>query len=235
MKPESQEKKNFKNTWNRFFRKEDVFLVPNILCYIRVLLIIAFTVCYLIHFSINGNNLAHIYISCGLMMVAAYTDFIDGYIARTYHQQSELGKVLDPVADKLMQFAISLVILVHNYQRISVILMFAIFIAKEFTLFLQDVFMARRDTAFNGAKWYGKVSSFVFYVVTIFVLLGVPIIEEINPDNFVTKINILVDSCCYTACFFLVLAWILYFFLFLKLMKKAKMASLEKPKEEKDD
>lgn len=42
------------------------------------------------------------YLACGLFSIAAITDFLDGYVARAYGQQSSFGKFLDPVADKLL-------------------------------------------------------------------------------------------------------------------------------------
>lgn len=216
---------NFKNVAKNFFRKEDAFLVPNILCYLRVLLVIAFMICYLIPFEIHGNELAHIYIATGIMMSAAYSDFIDGYIARTFDQKSELGKVLDPIADKLLQLGIIIVLVIKYHSSVYVCLMFGIFLSKEITLFFEDLLMARRNTSFDGAKWYGKVSSFVFYVVTCFILLVVPFF---NLGMDINNQMIIIDVCCSIATFCLILAWVMYFLLFLKLMKKANTPSTEK-------
>lgn len=229
-------KENFKNVCHRFFRKEDIFLIPNVLSYLRMLLIVAFMCCYLIPFSIHDNPLGHIYLSVGMLMLGAYSDFIDGYIARTFDQVSELGKVLDPVADKLLQFAIAIVILINYYQIASVNIMFGVFLAKEITLFFEDLFLARNNTAFNGAKWYGKVSSFVFYVVTTFILLGVPIIESTKLENIDAITKYIVVICCNIATACLTLAWVLYFILFIRMINDAtKPQSNPKEEEKKND
>ncbi len=227
---------NFKNVCHQFFRKEDIFLVPNILCYIRVLLIAGFMACYLIPFSINGNSLAHIYIATGIMMLAAYSDFIDGFIARTFDQKSELGKFLDPVADKLLQLAIIVVILIHKHSYVFVNVMFGVFIAKEITLFFEDLFLARHNTAMNGAKWYGKLSSFVFYVMTAFILIGIPIINAyVELPTTEHMVNVMIDVSCIVVTLCLILAWVLYFRLFVILMKKAQQKGNASPREEKHD
>lgn len=227
---------NFKNVCHQFFKKEDIFLVPNILCYIRVFLIAGFMTCYLIPFSINGNSLAHVYIATGIMMIAAYSDFIDGFIARTFNQKSELGKVLDPVADKLLQLGIIIVILIENHSSLFVNIMFGVFIAKEITLFFEDVFLARHNTAMNGAKWYGKLSSFVFYVMAAFILIGIPIIHTyVQLDSTAHAVEVMINTCCLIVTLCLVLAWILYFRLFIILMKKAQAKAVSSSKEEKND
>lgn len=229
MKLNSTNKKNFKNVWDHYFKKQDAFLVPNLLCYLRIILIGGFVALYLIPFSLCGNKLAHIYLAAGTLMIAAYSDFIDGYIARTFNMQSELGKVLDPIADKLLQFAIATVILVNYYDSILVVMMFVVFIGKEVTLFFEDLFLAtKRNTSYGGAKWYGKVSSFVFYIVTIFILLGLPIIIEHDAQNSAGYVDLIVDICCGTAIACLSLAWICYFILFVKIMKKPPVKLEEK-------
>lgn len=216
---------NFKRVAKNYFRKEDIFLVPNLLCYLRILLVIGFVICYLTPFTINGNPLANVYVATALMMVAAYSDFIDGYIARTFQQQSELGKFLDPVSDKFLQLGISIILLVRYYNSPYVCSMFTIFLAKEFTLFFEDLLLARRNTSFEGAKWYGKVSSFVFYLVTGFILIIVPLLKlNIEELKWMTIINI----CCSIAILCLTIAWVLYFILFLKMMKQAKPTSEDK-------
>lgn len=219
-------KENFKSVAHQYFRKEDIFLVPNILSYIRILLIIAFAICYMTEFSINENELAHIYISAGIMMLAAYSDFIDGYIARAFNQISNLGKFLDPLADKLLQLAIGIVILINYYSSPYVVSMFAIFIAKEATLFFENLLLASKGLAINGAQWYGKVSSFVFYIVTAFILLAVPIIDVNlnNPSLTSTIINI----CCSITMVVLIFAWIMYLVLYFKMTKKQKKSERRK-------
>ena len=47
-------------------------------------------------------------IACALFILASATDYFDGYFARLYNQESELGRILDPVADKIYQPALSL-------------------------------------------------------------------------------------------------------------------------------
>ena len=76
-------------------RKEDLFKIPNILCYIRILLVPFFVYLYLSEYYWQ---------SAIVLIVASLTDIADGYIARHFNMITDLGKFIDPVADNLMQF-----------------------------------------------------------------------------------------------------------------------------------
>ena len=57
------------------------------------------------------------WLACGLFTIAALTDFLDGYLARAWSQQSAFGKFLDPVADKLLVAAT--ILLLAGFGQIS--------------------------------------------------------------------------------------------------------------------
>ncbi len=231
---DNEKKKNISNVWHQYFDRKYIFLIPNILCYFRILLVVCFMVFYLIPITMFRNTLAHIYIAAGIMMIAAYSDFIDGYIARTFDMKSDLGIILDPLADKILQLAIAVIIVINYYSTPIVLVMFGVFLAKEITLFFEDLLLAsRRNTSYGGAKWYGKLSSFVFYVVTIFILLGVPILKAHDPEGSASYVSLVINICCSVATACLVLAWILYFVLFVKIMRKPPVE--KKEEETKND
>ena len=70
--------------------------VPNLLTFLRLALIpVVILLFYL-------QNQTGYYIAAILFIVACITDYLDGYVARTYHQTTDLGRFLDPVADKLL-------------------------------------------------------------------------------------------------------------------------------------
>ena len=70
--------------------------VPNILTYIRILAVPLLAGC----FYLEGDSAK--WLAVAIFMFAAITDFFDGYLARAWDQQSSLGRMLDPIADKLL-------------------------------------------------------------------------------------------------------------------------------------
>ena len=79
------------------FTKKDFLTIPNLLSLLRILLIAPF-VC----FFISGNYVA----AAVMLIISGLSDACDGYIARTFNQVTSVGKLLDPIADKLTLFAI---------------------------------------------------------------------------------------------------------------------------------
>ena len=75
--------------------------IPNILSLFRIFLIPVFLIIYL-----TQDNQPYFIISALILLLSGITDVLDGYIARKFKMTSELGKVLDPFADKMTQIAI---------------------------------------------------------------------------------------------------------------------------------
>lgn len=83
------------------FKKEDIWLIPNIICYFRILCIPVFAALCLVGGFVQGKG-DLIYWSLGVFFIAALSDLVDGKIARKFNMVSDIGKALDPLADKLM-------------------------------------------------------------------------------------------------------------------------------------
>jgi cardiolipin synthase len=82
--------------------------LPNVLTYARIAAVPALVACLLV---VEGE--AGRWAAFWLFVVAAITDWLDGYLARRLEQQSTLGRMLDPIADKLIVGA-ALIMLVHD-------------------------------------------------------------------------------------------------------------------------
>lgn len=80
------------------FTKKDLFNLPNILTYIRFI-----CVPFFIWIALDTRINNHLYYAFGIFLFASITDMIDGFIARTFNLVSDIGKVIDPIADKLLQ------------------------------------------------------------------------------------------------------------------------------------
>lgn len=161
------------------FELRDITKLPNILTLARIALIPVFVVVFLwedgfiknsaVDSQTNGYLLAAI-----IVIISGITDAVDGFIARRFNMITDLGKALDPLADKLTQAAI-VVCLIVRYRSIwwlLVALFFLIFI-KEITMLVVGLVFLKKGQDLGGAKWFGKLATIVFYVIVI-ILIGAP-------------------------------------------------------------
>lgn len=174
---------------------KEALSVPNILSYIRILLIPLFTIVYL-RADVPAEYLA----AGGIILVSGLTDFADGFIARRFGMITELGKALDPIADKLTQFMI-IVCLAFRYR--GMVILAALFVCKELYMGINDLLLLRRGKKLGGAMWFGKVSTAMFYLTTV-VLIAVPElpIPAANGIMLVTGFFLLLSFLLYTPVFY---------------------------------
>ena len=141
------------------------FNIPNILTWIRLIAIPIVVWCFFSDIRYEGGNFARP-IAGLLFALAAFTDLLDGYLARKLGQTSKFGAFLDPVADKLL-VAVCLVLLVQSDARIEVALIAAVIIGREIT-----VSALREWMASLGARSLVKVG-FAGKLKTLFQMGGI--------------------------------------------------------------
>jgi CDP-diacylglycerol--glycerol-3-phosphate 3-phosphatidyltransferase len=101
--------------------------IPNILTFLRILLIPVFVVVYYLPFS--WSHVA----ATALFGLAALTDWFDGYLARKLQQTSPFGAFLDPVADKLI-VAVALILLVQTNPTFWFVIPAAVIVGREIAI-----------------------------------------------------------------------------------------------------
>ena len=140
-------------------QRKDVLTIPNLLSLFRLALIPAIVLFYL-----SG----HRYASVALILLSALTDVVDGRIARRFHMVSDLGKFLDPVADKLTQIAmLSCLILRYPWA----VLLVALLIFKELFQLTLGIIVLKKTNVINSARWFGKVNTVVLYATMVLLFL----------------------------------------------------------------
>lgn len=143
--------------------KKEILTIPNLLSLFRLVLIPVYVVIYL-----NASQQAHYYIAGGILAVSTLTDMLDGQIARRFNMISTVGKVLDPIADKLTQFTLILC-LAGEHPELWVIL--SLFVLKEtFQLVAMCVFY-RKGKMLSGALLSGKICTTVLFLSLIILVL----------------------------------------------------------------
>lgn len=75
--------------------------IPNLLTYARIVAVPLIVVCFFIEGRLESSDFAR-WTGLGLFVVASITDYLDGYLARIWNQTSNIGRMLDPIADKLL-------------------------------------------------------------------------------------------------------------------------------------
>ncbi len=184
------------------FRKKDIFTIPNILTYIRILLVPVFVLVYVNSRSLTG----HIW-SIVIVVISALTDVVDGFIARKYNMITDLGKIIDPIADKAMQFALIFCV-VSRYPLVWIL--FAIYAVKELVSLGFSGYLFKHGKHIEGANWAGKLCTVVLFLV-MFALIGIP-----NVPAKVVKILVAVSSA------FMILAFIVYMSAYIRLLIELK-------------
>ncbi len=140
--------------------------LPNILTLSRIVLIPVFVITYYLPFEWSHKASAVIF------AVAAFTDWLDGYLARKWNQTTPFGAFLDPVADKLM-VAISLVVIIENYQNVWLTVPGIIIIGREIVVSALREWMAERGKRDNvSVSFVGKVKTAAQMWAIFLLLLG---------------------------------------------------------------
>lgn len=143
--------------------KKEILTLPNLLSLTRLTLIPVYVGLYL-----NARQPVQFYAAGAVITLSCLTDALDGWIARQFHMISTLGKILDPLADKLTQFTLTLC-LTRNHPILNPVL--ALFVVKEvFQLSLAIVYLTRRQIL-PGALPAGKICTTVLFISLIALVL----------------------------------------------------------------
>ncbi|MCI5515330.1 MAG: CDP-alcohol phosphatidyltransferase family protein [Oscillospiraceae bacterium] len=134
--------------------------IPNWMCFVRIALIPVFTVMF-----IKGMYIPAFIV----MIVAALTDVFDGKIARKFNMVSNLGKMLDPIADKLSQMAIVIILIVKFWDGYLKYILF-LFIVKELLMIIGGAVLLSKGMRPVAAEVWGKVATVVFYTFMIIII-----------------------------------------------------------------
>ena len=133
--------------------------IPNILTIIRFILI------PYIYMSVISR---HYLTALIIFTISAITDILDGYIARKYNYITDIGKLIDPLADKLTQISLLLSLAILKLLPWWI---FAIVFIKELVLVISaSVLYSKKDVVVYSV-WYGKLATTLFYLAIICSLL----------------------------------------------------------------
>jgi len=170
---------------NRF--KYKIITIPNVLSFVRIALIPVFVWLY----SFEDKLIPALIV----LGISGLTDIVDGFIARRYGMISNVGRILDPAADKLTQLAVMACLCFKHHQ---LILPLALLVVKELANGIIGLVMMHKNRDALDSKWHGKLTTIVIYFTCVFHLVW--------PTLPMTLSYVLIGMCI----FMMVLSFTLY-------------------------
>lgn len=135
--------------------------IPNILSVIRLLMSFAFAAIFIWWYP------SYLWLAAVIFVVAGITDVVDGILARRFGWITQSGKILDPVADKLMQFTAVTCLFARDILPIWIIF---VVVLKELMMFFGAIILFKKKREIGVSKNYGKAYTVMFYFVVIMFL-----------------------------------------------------------------
>ena len=166
---------------NWSFKWKDLVAIPNLITYVRFILVFPF-----VYFFLNEN-----YIMAGVMIgLSGLSDCFDGLCARKFNQVTSLGKILDPIADKVTLISVAVCMLFYMPSIWPVML---VLVVKEFLMLLGGFILLIKKITPPPANIFGKVATLVFYI-TIFIIIFLKAIFNIEIYGLILGATIFVAA-----------------------------------------
>ncbi len=172
-----------RRNWKSSVTKEQIFKIPNLLSFFRILLIPV-----IVYLYVYANQPAW---TIAVITLSGITDVADGIIARKFNMITDFGKAIDPVADKLTQVAI-LTCLMVRFPLMTWLLVYMI-IKEAVSLILRIIVFNRTDKV-HGAEWHGKLNTVLLYLVSCVHVLWYNIPSEISMAFIFISLNMMIAS-----------------------------------------
>lgn len=174
--------------------------IPNILSVFRICLVGLFA--YVFFTCEDGLILA-----AGIFILSGLTDVLDGKLARHFNWVTQFGKILDPLADKLMQCTALFCLAFKGYAPWWI---FVFFVTKELLMCIGAIVFFRKNHEIGVSKYFGKAAVVLFYGAVVSIIL------------FGDKLGTLgVNILCVLTAICALCALVMYYFNYLK-SKKSK-------------
>ena len=146
-------------------RKKEVFTISNALSFLRLLL--AFPVWYSLN---NFDDSFYRNFTFFLCIIAGITDYLDGYIARKRNEITEIGKIIDPLSDKILVGVLALKLFLIGELSGYFLL---IIVLRDIIIFLGGIIISLKIKRVLPSNLLGKITVTVIGVVFLLILAGV--------------------------------------------------------------
>lgn len=146
-----------------------IWTIPNVMSFFRIGLIPVIVWLYVFEKNYLGATL--------VLLLSGLTDVADGFIARRFNMVSDLGKALDPVADKLTQW-VMLLGLLSRFPHMLLLVILQFF--KEMLMGVTGFLAIKKTGVVHGAVWHGKLNTVLLYVLIFLHFTWISIPMEVS-------------------------------------------------------
>ncbi len=170
--------------------KKELFSIPNLMGYARILLLVPILILY-----IGSKSDMHDYAAGILFLISAVLDWLDGKIARRFHMVTDLGKMLDPISDKMTQAAVAICLATRYPLMISLLALMAV---KEGYMAIRGVRHLAKGGAVYGASFWGKCcTATLFLTFSVLLLLPTMSLLYVNLLILISMVVMVITLCLY--------------------------------------
>lgn len=135
--------------------------IPNYISLFRILLIPVYA---LLFFGVISPLSIHPMVAAGIVFIlAGLSDALDGYLARKNHWITDVGKLLDPLADKLMELVVSVCLAIRFSGPFAILA--AIIVVKEIVMIVGAYLIMSKSKVYVSSVWCGKLATIVWYIL----------------------------------------------------------------------
>lgn len=165
--------------------KKEILYISNQISFLRVLLVIP-----LVLLLVNQNSSNTIYIAA--ILIAMYvSDLLDGYLARKLNQVSELGKIIDPLADKIA--VVSIVIILFIQGRIET-WFFIVVISRDLLIVLFGLYLKSKNRIVLMSNYPGKIAVFSIGVIILLTVFNNELLHNVISYLYYISVILIIYS-----------------------------------------
>lgn len=196
------------------------FKAKNIPNYISIFRIVLVPVYVLFFFGLLGDGLCIGYLPVAgiVFILAGFSDAIDGHLARKYNWITNVGKLLDPLADKLLEVAVTVCLAIEFRGPFTILA--AIIITKEIIMIVGAYLIMSKSNVYVSAVWCGKLATIVWYVL----------ICVVHFYQDFARFDLICDILCIVLILVMLMAFVMYVFNYANQIQTTKDAIIHKNK-----
>ena len=169
--------------------KKEVFYISNLLSILRIVLLIPLSYLLIFKYQEYSSLIA------GLILFMGFTDILDGYTARKFNQVSELGKVIDPIADKVSFITIAIILV---FKGLIPYWFLAVIILRDVLIVIFGLVLRKKIKITLMSNYPGKIAALSIGIILLFSAINNELLKTINSYlYYVSVILILYSSYLY--------------------------------------